>query len=496
MIGETGKVQDSNLLDLSSLLIDPACVVKIPAPLALRKFILPLSVVDGIFHIATSTTLDEATRALLEREVQMKIEAHRADAMQLREMLLKVYGDTRGNTGITASGKSEDPVAVVEELLRAAMLRHSSDIHFDPDASSLRVRFRTDGELEEVVKIPSSLQASVVSRLKVLSGMDIAERRAPQDGAFTWKAPASQHLPPLDIRSATLPVRYGERVTLRLLETEADRLELDSLGFSENDAKTFDGVLSQPHGLVLLTGPTGSGKTTTLYAAIRRLLSLREMNVLTVEDPIEYEIPGVSQAEVDSSDKVNFEKALKSLLRHDPDVIMIGEIRDAQSLDIAIKAAMTGHLVLSTLHTNDAVGCVTRLRDMGLESHLIAATLRLSVAQRLVRALCPSCRIKREASYAESIALGLDTKLSHHIYDKCGCLACAGRGFKGRTGLFEMFRPDRDLSGLIASGGVENEIYEAARVKGMKILIDDAREKCLAGITSLTEVMRTLGGIL
>jgi type II secretory ATPase GspE/PulE/Tfp pilus assembly ATPase PilB-like protein len=157
---------------------------------------------------------------------------------------------------------------------------------------------------------------------------------------------------------------------------------------------------------------------------------------------------------------------------------------------------MTGHLVLSTLHTNDAVGCVTRLRDMGLESHLIAATLRLSVAQRLVRALCPSCRIKREASYAESIALGLDTKLSHHIYDKCGCLACAGRGFKGRTGLFEMFRPDRDLSGLIASGGVENEIYEAARVKGMKILIDDAREKCLAGITSLTEVMRTLGGIL
>jgi type II secretory ATPase GspE/PulE/Tfp pilus assembly ATPase PilB-like protein len=175
---------------------------------------------------------------------------------------------------------------------------------------------------------------------------------------------------------------------------------------------------------------------------------------------------------------------------------MIGEIRDAQSLDIAIKAAMTGHLVLSTLHTNDAVGSVTRLRDMGLESHLIAATLRLSVAQRLVRALCPSCRIKREASYAEAIALGLDSKLQHHIYDKCGCLSCAGRGFKGRTGLFEMFRPDRDLSGLIASDGAENEIYEAARVKGMKILIEDAREKCLAGVTSLPEVMRTLGGVI
>lgn len=495
-----GEVNNSELengmLDLSSVLIDPACVVKIPATLALRKLVLPLSIVDGVFHVAVSVSLDEATRNILEREIGIPIKTHRTDAMALREMLLKVYGDTRGSTGIAASGQNDDPVTLVEELLRAAMLRHSSDIHFDPDASSLRVRFRTDGELEEVVKIPSSLQASVVSRLKVLSGMDIAERRAPQDGAFTWCAPSSQHLPPLDVRSATLPVRHGERVTLRLLETGVDRLELDSLGFSGRDAKIFDGVLSQPHGLVLLTGPTGSGKTTTLYAAIRRLLSLREMNVLTVEDPIEYEIPGVSQAEVDSSDKVNFEKALKSLLRHDPDVIMIGEIRDVQSLDIAVKAAMTGHLVLSTLHTNDAVGSVTRLRDMGLESHLIAATLRLCVAQRLVRALCPSCRKRREASYAEALGLGLDSGEGRFIYEKCGCLSCGGRGFKGRTGLFEMFRPDRELSGMIASNANENEIYEAARLKGMKTLLDDGREKCLAGVTSADEVFRVLGGIV
>ncbi len=488
--------QESGILDLSSVLVDPACVVKISATLALRKLILPLSIVDGFFHVAVSSPMDDATRNILERDIGLPIKTHRTDAMVLREMLLKVYGDTRGSTGLATSGQNDDPVSLVEELLRAAMLRHSSDIHFDPDASSLRVRFRTDGELEEVVKIPSSLQASVVSRLKVLSGMDIAERRAPQDGAFTWRAPSAQHLPPLDVRSATLPVRHGERVTLRLLETGIDRLELDSLGFSESDAKIFDGVLSQPHGLVLLTGPTGSGKTTTLYAAIRRLLSFREMNVLTVEDPIEYEIPGVSQAEVDSSDKVNFEKALKSLLRHDPDVIMIGEIRDVQSLDIAVKAAMTGHLVLSTLHTNDAVGSVTRLKDMGLESHLIAATLRLCVAQRLVRSLCASCRTPREATYAETVGLGFESERQQSVYEKRGCLCCGGRGFKGRTGLFEMFRPDRELSGMIASNANENEIYEAARLKGMKTLLDDGREKCLAGVTSAGEVFRVLGGVV
>lgn len=489
-------MSDNAKIDLDSILIDPACVIKLSPTLALRKLILPLSIVNGVFHIAAAENLDSSALAMIEREVGMKVESHRADAMQLRTHLLKVYGDTRGNAGIATSGRSDDPVMIVEDLLRAALLRHSSDIHFDPDATSLRVRFRTDGELEEVVRIPSSLQASVTSRLKVLSGMDIAERRAPQDGAFTWRSSGTQRLPPLDIRSATLPVRHGERVTLRLLETEAKRLELDSLGFSSSDAKTFDSVLSQPHGLVLLTGPTGSGKTTTLYAAIRRLLSLREMNVLTVEDPIEYEIPGVSQAEVDSSDKVNFAKALKSLLRHDPDVIMIGEIRDSESLDTAIKAAMTGHLVLSTLHTNDAVGSVARLRDMGLEAHLIAATLRLAVAQRLVRSLCPKCRERREATYEKSVALGLDVTSPQFVFEKCGCLSCAGRGFRGRTGLFEMFRPNRDIAGLIASGASENEIYEAARSSGMKSLQEDAREKCLAGVTSVAEVLRSLGGIV
>jgi type IV pilus assembly protein PilB len=496
-VSEEMKNETSNgLMDLDSVIIDPSCVVKLSSAVALRKLILPLCVIDGIFHVAVADDLDLSTSAILEKEVGMKIKTHRVDMMQLKAVLLKVYGDARANTGFSASAQREDPVVIVDELLRAALLRRSSDIHFDPEAASLRVRFRTDGELEDVVRIPSHLQASVVSRLKVLSGMDIAERRAPQDGAFTWRDQSPQKLAPLDVRCATLPVRHGERVTLRLLETEAERLELDSLGFSHEDAKTFEGILSQPHGLVLLTGPTGSGKTTTLYAAIRRLLSLREMNILTVEDPIEYEIPGVSQAEVDSSDKVNFAKALKSLLRHDPDVIMIGEIRDVQSLDTAVKASMTGHLVLSTLHTNDAIGSVSRLKDMGLQPHLIAATLRLAVAQRLVRSLCPKCRIRRQAAYQEAAALGIDVSKNPFVFDKCGCLACAGRGFKGRTGLFEMFRPDRQTAGLIASGAAEEEIYALERGKGMKFLVEDAREKCIAGISSPPEILRTLGGVV
>ena len=350
-----------------------------------------------------------------------------------------------------------DPVRLTDRILRAGLLMHASDVHLDPEAGSVRVRFRIDGELEEVLRIPGSMQSGVVGRLKVLASLDIAERRAPQDGGFTWRMPdmGGGRFSPLDVRMATLPVRHGERVTLRLLETDAERLTLDMLGLSEADHAVFSRVLAEPHGLVLLTGPTGSGKTTTLYAAIRQLLKGRPLNILTVEDPIEYEIQGVSQAEVDSSDKVNFSKALKSLLRHDPDVIMIGEIRDADSLDAAVKAALTGHLVLSTLHTNNARSSVTRLVDMGLDPHLVPATLRLAVAQRLVRRLCAKC-MERGANG----------------YEARGCPECGGRGYSGRVGIFELYDP--------ASG----------RLTSMR---EDATAKVEAGVTSWSEVVRAVG---
>ena len=311
-------------IDLNEVQIDPAYVMKIPAAVALRRLVLPLCIIDGILHVAMAKANDDATLTLLENETKMKIASHVVDAVRLRAELIKVYGDGRNGTSPRVSGMGDDPVVITDNLLRSAFLRHSSDIHFDPEANSLRVRFRTDGELEDVVRLPVSIQAALTSRLKVLSGMDIAERRAPQDGAFTWQMTTSiQQQSSIDVRMATLPVRHGERITLRLLESENEKLSLGRLGFSSADEQIFKEVLSQPHGLVLLTGPTGSGKTTTLYAAIKSLMERSPLNILTVEDPIEYEIEGVSQAEVDSSDKVNFSKALKSLLRHDPDVIMI-----------------------------------------------------------------------------------------------------------------------------------------------------------------------------
>jgi len=350
-----------------------------------------------------------------------------------------------------------DSVQLVDRILRAGLLIHASDVHLDPSADSVRVRFRIDGMLEEVLRIPAAMQSAVTSRLKVLASLDIAERRAPQDGGFSWRmgGAGAFNAPPLDVRMATLPVRYGERVTLRLLEAGGRRLGIGDLGMSAADRAAFDSVLRRPHGLVLLTGPTGSGKTTTLYAAIQELLSVAPLNIITVEDPIEYDIPGVAQAEVDSADKVNFSKALKSILRHDPDVVMIGEIRDSDSLDAAVKAALTGHLVLSTLHTNDARSAVTRLVDMGLDANLVPATLRLAIAQRLVRRLCPECREKGPRGWTPK-----------------GCTACGGRGYMGRIGLFELYSPETGLTTSMA---------------------DDARAKIDAGVTSEAEVLRVVG---
>ena len=360
-----------------------------------------------------------------------------------------------------------DPVGLVDRILRAGLLMRASDVHFDPFEGYVRVRFRIDGELEEVLRIPSTMQSAVTGRLKVLASLDIAERRAPQDGGFSWRMniPGAPFSGPLDIRMATLPVRHGERITLRLLEVGGKRFTLDDIGLSGSARSVVDGVLARPRGLVLLTGPTGSGKTTTLYAFIGELLKGSPKNIMTVEDPVEYEIPGVSQAEVDSSDKVNFDKALKSILRHDPDVVMIGEIRDAQSLDVAIKSALTGHLVLSTLHANGARAAVTRLRNMGLANHLISATLRLSIAQRLVRTVCKECSGK-------------------------GCGECSGRGTKGRTGVFEIFKPDAEASRLIADGASEERILEEARKSGFVLLAEDVRSKVAAGLTTEAEAIK------
>lgn len=479
---------------LSEVKIDPVWAFKVPPAIALRRLALPICAVDGRLATAMADVTDAQVIAAIETATGLKVEPLAADRDELRAALLEVYGDVR--TLQSRPSVADDPVAAVDGLLRAAVLRGASDLHFDPVRDGLRVRMRIDGGLEDFARFPAALAPALVSRLKVMASLDIAEKRAPQDGAFTWSMQqGSARRAPFDIRVATLPVRYGERVTLRLLEAGRDRLTLGALGMSGADREAFGKVLAHPHGLVLLTGPTGSGKTTTLYAAIRHLLDTAALNILTVEDPVEYDIDGVMQAEVDSGDKVNFTKALRSLLRHDPDVIMIGEIRDAESLDTALKAALTGHLVLTTLHANDAVSAVTRLLDMGMAPHKIGATLRVSAAQRLARRLCPKCREAYLLDEREALLLGRGDLAGKTAWRPRGCLACAGRGCAGRTGIFELMAPDSEISSMIAAGAREDELLPRLREKGMRTLADDAVDKVLGGVTSVAEVFRTVGAV-
>lgn len=478
---------------LKGVRIDPAWAFKIPETVAMRRLALPLCVVDGVLDVAMPERGDEAAVAAIRAAAGLDVAVVVAPRDEIRAALLRVYGDIR--SAESRQGAANDPVAIVDRILRAAALRQASDIHVNPRRGDTLVRMRIDGCIEDFTVLSSDIAPAVASRIKVMSGLDIAERRAPQDGAFAWTPPSAPGAAPapLDIRVATLPVRHGERITLRLLEAGRERLTLGTLGMSSADMDAFRSVLARPHGLVLMTGPTGSGKTTTLYAAIRELLSRSPLNILTVEDPVEYEIEGVAQAEVDSGDKVSFGKALRSLLRHDPDAIMIGEIRDEISLDTAVKAALTGHLVLSTLHTNDAPSAVTRLRDMGLAPHILGATLRLCAAQRLVRRLCPHCREEDVLGPADASLLGRPDLAGRRVWRRHGCLACAGRGYSGRIGVFELMAADASLASLLASGATEDAIRAALAERGAKTLADDAVEKLLAGNTDFAEIVRSIG---
>lgn len=486
-------------VDLDQVRIDPAWALRIPVTLALRRRLLPFAMLKGHVYVACAEAPDAASLEAIARFTACQAVPVRVEAGALQRALSRVYGDGRGRNattaavrGDTADAAPDDVIALGEELLRAAVMRQASDIHIDPSRDDVRVRLRVDGVLEEYRRLPASVHAALCSRIKVMSGMDIAERRAPQDGAFTYQFGAMVKAHAIDVRVASLPTKYGERLTLRLLASQDQLLTLEKLGMNTRDLVTVEHMLAQPHGLVLLTGPTGGGKTTTLYASIRHLLASGPLNIITVEDPVEYEIPGVAQVEVDSADKVSFEKALRSLLRHDPDVLVIGEIRDLESLDVAVKASLTGHLVFSTLHTNNAASVVTRLIDMGMPAHLIGATLRLCVAQRLVRKLCGHCRRPAPLSAPHALALGIPNAEGENVYEAEGCLYCAGRGFAGRMGLFECAALDSELSMQISKGITEPELNAALRRKGFHSLLQDGAAKVLAGLTTVQEVLNAV----
>ena len=375
-------------------------------------------------------------------------------------------------------------IRLINAVLTQAVKEGASDIHLEPFEDSLRVRFRVDGALREVVRPKAALAPLIVSRIKVMARLDIAEKRLPQDGRISLRIAGRA----VDVRVSTLPSGFGERVVLRLLDKQAGRLDLAQIGLGESDRRRLEALLRRPHGIILVTGPTGSGKTTTLYAALSRL-NEQSRNIMTVEDPVEYHLPGISQTAVNTKVEMSFARGLRAILRQDPDVVMVGEIRDVETAEIAVQASLTGHLVLSTLHTNTAIGAVTRLVDMGVEPFLIASSLEGVIAQRLVRLLCPDCRVRYQADGGECELLGCDAASPPVLYRPAGCAGCHETGFRGRTAIYELVTIDAAMQGLIHDRAGEQRLEAEARRQAPSIR-EAGFEKVLAGQTSVDEVLR------
>ncbi len=362
-------------------------------------------------------------------------------------------------------------IRMINALLTQAARDGASDIHIEAFENYSLVRFRVDGTLRDIVRPKRALHAALVSRIKIMAQLDIAEKRLPQDGRITLRVGGRA----IDVRVSTLPTGHGERVVLRLLEKDLSRLTLESLGMSDRTLRRFDELIHQPHGIILVTGPTGSGKTTTLYAAIRRL-DHTTTNIMTVEDPVEYDIEGIGQTQVNAKIDMSFARALRAILRQDPDVVMIGEIRDLETAQIAVQASLTGHLVLATLHTNDAASAVTRLIDMGIEPFLLSSSLLGVLGQRLVRKLCPHCRQPAPGAT--------------QAYRAVGCAECSQTGYLGRTGIYELLTVDDELRTLVHRGANDTEIRRSAERTGMMPMRADGMRWVAAGITSSEEVLR------
>jgi general secretion pathway protein E len=381
---------------------------------------------------------------------------------------------------------SEAPVIrLVNIIITRAVESRASDIHIEPFADELRVRYRIDGVLHDIEIIPKKLQAAIFSRIKIMAKLNIAERRLPQDGRIMLKIGGSE----TDIRISSIPVLYGESVVMRLLNKEGILIDMNKLGFPDDTLKLFNDIIDQPNGIILVTGPTGSGKTTTLYAALDKINS-PEKKIITVEDPVEYQLKGINQIQVKPQIGLDFPNILRHIVRQDPDIIMIGEIRDLETSEIAIQSSLTGHLVFSTLHTNDAPSALTRLLDIGVQNYLLAATIRGILAQRLVRVNCPQCREIDEApaDMERTKIQGWQNNVT--LYKGKGCEKCAYTGFYGRTGIYELLQIDNVIERLITKNADASQIRDKARQNGMRTLLEDGMMKVKAGATTINEVYR------
>ena len=389
------------------------------------------------------------------------------------------------NQDLLESNDDAPVIKFINGLLVEAIKENASDIHVETFENRLTVRFRVDGVLREIMSPPRQLAPRLVSRIKVMAKLDIAEKRLPQDGRISRAFGGRK----VDVRVSTIPTGVNsERVVMRILDKQADRLDLEQIGIAEEQIDALRRIIFRPYGILLVTGPTGSGKTTTLYSALS-VLNDRSRNIMTVEDPIEYYIDGVGQTQVNSKVEMTFARGLRAILRQDPDVVMIGEIRDLETAEIAVQASQTGHLVLSTLHTNTAVGAVTRLRDMGVEPYQLSSSLVGLMAQRLVRTLCKHCKQPYEASEVEKEQLGVDPGQQLILHKAVGCPQCRHMGFLGRSGIHEIIEVDRKLESMIHDGASEQLLEDYARTSSMGIL-DSGRRKVIAGYTTLREVLR------
>ena len=390
-------------------------------------------------------------------------------------------------TDLEAFAEGSPVIKLVNYLIYHAVREGASDIHIEPDDNSLRVRYRVDGVLHEAM-LPAQVQrfqAAIVSRLKILSHLDIAEKRLPQDGRIKLRVAERE----VDVRVSVIPMLFGEAVVLRLLDRSATLLGLEALGMSSDDSSIYSKVLGTPHGIVLITGPTGSGKTTTLYASLARINDV-DRKIITIEDPIEYHLEGINQIQVDTKTGLTFSRGLRAVLRHDPDVVLVGEIRDQETADIAVQASLTGHLVFSTLHTNDAPGAITRLIDMRVEPYLVASSLEMVVAQRLVRLICPGCRHPIQITDAHRIRRELGSDMPDALYEGRGCRECGGTGYRGRKGIFEVMAVSDEVRTLIMGRASAPVIRRTAVEQGMKSLRSDGWRLIRSGLTTVQEVLR------
>ncbi len=494
-------------ISLGQVTIDPQTVQLIPIEKAVQYRMLPLSREGNRLQLAMADPEDLQAVENAALITGMKIEPVAVERRDL-DAALRYYGqlamsaalDRNLQTGqrphSTINGAEEptdphladDPVVkLVQSFLNQAVMSGASDIHIEPQDAKLRVRMRIDGRLAETALLPLQAAPAICSRIKVLSGLDISEKRLPQDGRLTSVIDGRQ----VSFRVSTIPSIHGEKMVLRVLDQSRGLLSVDRLGLYGPNRQAFDRLLTRPHGLVLVVGPTGSGKTSTLYAMLQHLNS-PERNIITLEDPVEYSLPGITQAQVNNRAGFTFVTGLRALLRSDPDIIMVGEIRDTETARLAVHAALTGHLVLTTLHTTSAAGTVIRLLDMGIEPFLLGAALAGVISQRLVRSLCPNCRETYVLSGTALQSLGLSSESGHFFYRSTGCHQCRGTGYQGRMAIHEVMEVDNLLRNLITQGVAKKEMEKAALDNGMVSLAEDGLGKARRGLTSIEELLRIL----